>query len=111
MLNSSQETAMTALKYPHIVKDAQSARLERHPRLRVSMIVSHYLAHGRSPEEICLHLPHLTLSEVSSAMAYYFDHQQEIDDEIQEELKHLDEEASVKPRSPIWLKLKAKGLI
>jgi uncharacterized protein (DUF433 family) len=98
--------------YPHIVKQAgESARLEKHPRLRVSMIVTHYLAHGRSPEEICLHLPHLTLGEVYSAMAYYFDHQQEIDDEIQAELDQLDEEARTKPRSPVWMKLKAKGLI
>jgi hypothetical protein len=44
------------------------------------------LAYGRSPDEICLHLPHLIASEVYSAMAYYFDHQQEIDGEIQAEL-------------------------
>jgi uncharacterized protein (DUF433 family) len=99
--------------YPHIVKEAgESARLEKHPRLRVSMIVTHYLAHGRSPEEICLHLPHLTLGEVYSAMAYYFDHQQEIDDEIQAELAEVDRALqSDAPRSPAYYKLKAKGLI
>lgn len=102
----------TATTYPHIVKeDGQPARLEKHPRLRVSMIVTHYLAYGRSPDEICLHLPHLTPGEVYSAMAYYFDHEQEIDAEIQAELDQLDEEARTKPRSPIWHKLKAKGLI
>lgn len=102
----------TATIYPHVVKESgQSARLEKHPRLRVSMIVTHYLAYGRSPDEICLHLPHLSAAEVYSAMAYYFDHQEEIDAEIQAELDQLEEEARTKPRSPIWLLLKAKGLI
>ncbi|MCI0641271.1 MAG: DUF433 domain-containing protein [Gemmataceae bacterium] len=102
----------TAISYPHIVKEnGEPARLERHPRLRVSMIVTHYLAFGRSPDEICLHLPHLTPAEVYSAMTYYFDHPQEIDAEIQAELDQLDDEARTKPRSPIWTKLKAKGLI
>lgn len=44
-------------------------------------------------------------------MAYYFDHQEEIDAEIQAELDQLEEEARTKPRSAIWLMLKAKGLI
>lgn len=102
-----------ATVYPHVVKEAgESARLENHPRLRVSMIVTHYLAHGRSPEEVCVALPHLTRGEVYSAMAYYFDHQQEIDNEIQAELDEVDRALqSTAPRSPAYYKLKAKGLI
>ena len=101
-----------ATNYPHVVKEnGQAARMEKHPRLRVSMIVTHYLAYGRSPDEICLHLPHLGPAEVYSAMAYYFDHQQEIDAEIQAELDQLDEEARTRPRSPIWQKLRARGLL
>jgi uncharacterized protein (DUF433 family) len=99
-----------ATSYPHIVKEAgQSARLEDHPRLRVSMIVAHYLAYGRSPDEICLHLPHLRPSEVYSAMAYYFDHSEEIDAEIQAELEQLDEDGRIKPRPPVWHKLRSIG--
>lgn len=103
---------IAALSYPHIVKEnGLPARLEKHPRLRVAMIVTHYHAYGRSAEEICLHLPHLSLSEVHAAMAYYFDHQQEIDAEIDGELEQLNQEARSSPRSAIWNKLNAKGLI
>jgi hypothetical protein len=102
----------TATTYRHVVKEnGQPAHLENHPRLRVSMIVTHYRAFGRSPDEICLHLPHVTPAEVYSAMAYYFDHQEEIDAELQSELDQLDEETRTQPPSPIWQKLKAKGLI
>lgn len=104
---------MTAtLVYPHIVKDqGEPARLAAHPRLRVSQIIAHYLAYGRSPEEICLHLPHLRPGEVYAAMAYYFDHKPEIDSELRSELEQLDRESQSTPPSPIWTKLKGQGLI
>ncbi len=57
------------------------------------------------------HYPYLKLAEVHAAMTYYYDHQQEIDAEIQAELDQLEHAASTQPRSAIWLKLKAKGLL
>ena len=103
---------MVGTIYPHIVKDnGQPARLEKHPRVRVAMIVMDYLAYGWSPDEMCRQHPHLTPAEAHAAMAYYYDHQQEIDAEIQGELDQLDKEAATQPRSPIHAKLKAKGLI
>jgi uncharacterized protein (DUF433 family) len=102
----------TTTIYPHIVKETgAAARLERHPRTRVAMIVMDYLARGLGPEDMVRHYPYLTLAEVHAAMAYYHDHPEEIDAEIQAELKQLDAIAANKPRSPIWAKLKAKGLI
>jgi len=75
-----------ALNYPHIAKSAgEPARLERLPRIRVSQIVTDYLNHGWSADEMCLHYPHLNLAEVHSAMAYYFDHQKEIEQELERE--------------------------
>jgi len=34
---------------------------------------------GLSPEEIVVHLPHLTLARVFDALSYYSDHQNEIE--------------------------------
>jgi uncharacterized protein (DUF433 family) len=107
-----EEKNMVATTYPHIVKeDAQPARLEKHPRVRVAMIVMDYLAYGWSPDEIRRQHPHLTLAEVHAAMGYYYDHQQEIDAEITEELEEVDRALENPKRSPVWLKLKAQGLI
>jgi uncharacterized protein (DUF433 family) len=39
---------------------------------------------GLSPEEITVHLPHLTLAQVFDALSYYSDHQKEIDTLIEE---------------------------
>ncbi|MBI2806834.1 MAG: DUF433 domain-containing protein [Planctomycetes bacterium] len=102
----------TAVSYPHIVKtDDGPARLERLPRIRVAQIVIDYLNHGWSADEICLHYPHLKPAEVHSAMAYYFDHQKEIENEIQEESKLIDEWRKKTPPSPFLLRMRAQGLL
>src|SRR5258708_36166785 len=103
---------MSITVYPHIVKEPGSvARLERPPRTRVAMIVMDYRARGLGPEDLVRHYPYLTLAEVHAAMAYYYDHPEEIDAEIQAEIDQLEQDANTKPRSPVWLKLKAKGLV
>jgi uncharacterized protein (DUF433 family) len=96
--------------YPHIVKEnGQPARLERHPRVRVAQIVMDYLAHGWSPEEICHQYPHLQHAEVYAAMTYYHDHRDEIDAEIQSELKQLEIERGQATPSPFYLRMRASG--
>jgi hypothetical protein len=102
----------TVSAYPHIVKVAGApAHLESHPRTRVAMIVMDYLARGLTPEEIVAHYPYLTVAEVHGAMTYYYDHRTEVDAEIQAELQELNDAANPNAESPIWQKLKAKGLI
>jgi uncharacterized protein (DUF433 family) len=40
------------------------------------------LAHGSSPEEMHFQYPHLSLAQIHAALAYYYDHQAEMDAEI-----------------------------
>jgi hypothetical protein len=98
--------------YPHIVKDDGSpARLESHPRIRVAQIVMDYIAYGWSVDEMCNQHPYLTPAEGHAAMAYYYDHQPEIDDEIAREVKEVEEARAKAGPSPFFLKLRSKGLI
>jgi uncharacterized protein (DUF433 family) len=98
------------LAYPHIEKpDNEPARLQRVPRVRVSQIVADYLAHGWSPEEMCRQHPYLTLAEAHTAMAYYFDHQEEIDRELEEELKQSEASRLSAPPSKFLLRMRAEG--
>ena len=70
--------------YPHIVKEGnEPARLASTPRMKVSHLVMEYLNWGWSPEEMCRQHPFLAISEAYAAMGYYFDHQAEIDAEIE----------------------------
>src|SRR5271169_2253174 len=93
--------------YPHIVKEqGQPARLEGHARTRVSMIVTDYVWRGWSAEEIALKYPYLTLAEVHAAMAYYFDHREEIDRELAAESMEVEAWKEAHPTSPLLLRLK-----
>jgi uncharacterized protein (DUF433 family) len=66
------------------------ARLAGH-RVRVLDIVSMSEHQGLTPDEIVAQLPSLTLGEVHAALAYYFDHLQEIQQEIQAEQAFIKE--------------------
>src|SRR5689334_16776802 len=50
-------------------------------RIRVQDIVL-WTEQGQSPDEIVSSFPQLSLGDVHAALAYYFDHQSEIDEDI-----------------------------
>ena len=102
----------TAVAYPHIEKvGGDSARLGRVPRVRVAQIVMDYLAHGWSPEEMCRQHPYLTIAEAHAAMLYYWDHVPEIDREIAEEADQMGELRRRGHTSPLYARMRAKGLV
>jgi uncharacterized protein (DUF433 family) len=97
-----------ALEYPHIVKPTgESARLERHPRTRVAMIVTDYLNRGWSAEEIVLQYPYLTLAEVHAALGYYHDHREEIDRELISEATEAERALRQQPETALLARLRA----
>lgn len=63
-------------------------------RVRVMDVVACYAMRGMAPEEIVGAFPGITLSDVHSALAYYYDHREEIDAdfrhdrEVAESLRH-----------------------
>jgi uncharacterized protein (DUF433 family) len=100
------------LCYPHIEKVTdQPARLVRVPRIRVAQIAMDYLAYGWSPDEMCRQHPYLLPAEAHAAMAYYFDHQPEIDAEIRHELEEANRDHASADNSPLRLRLRAKELL
>ncbi len=100
----------TDLHYPHIIEEnGQSPCLERWPRVRVAQIAMDHLGRAWSSDEIARQYPHLSLSEIHSALAYYFDHQEEIDSEIRAELPQPDGRSSLARQSPLAIKLAAQA--
>jgi uncharacterized protein (DUF433 family) len=103
---------MASVANIHIEKlSGEPARLSRLPRIRVAQIVMDYLAHGWSPDEMCRHYPHLTPAEAHAAMTYYYDHQAEIDAEIQAELSGIRSAQAAAPASPFLLRMQSKGIL
>jgi uncharacterized protein (DUF433 family) len=54
-------------------------------RVRVLDIVAWHEHQGMTPDEIVSHVPSLTLADVHAALAYYFDHMAEIQEEMRSE--------------------------
>jgi uncharacterized protein (DUF433 family) len=99
-----------AVSYPYITKPhGDTARLERHPRVRVAQIVMDYLAHGWSAEEMCRQHPYLTIAEAHAALLYYWDHQQEIDAEVRAEVEQVEQDRADTTPSPFLLRLRSQG--
>jgi uncharacterized protein (DUF433 family) len=76
---------------PHISIDADTC--SGHPRvagtrIRVSNVVL-WAEQGRSPDEIVAAYPQLTLADVHAALAFYFDHQSEIDRLVDEDAQFV----------------------
>ncbi len=98
--------------YPHLeTPPGEPARLRRLPRVRVAQIAMDWLAHGWSVEEMCRQHPYLTPAEAHAAMAYYFDHQEQIDAEIRAEWERVQREDHGASRSPFYARMRAKGLL
>jgi uncharacterized protein (DUF433 family) len=74
------------LDYPYITSDpgiAGGRPVITGTRITVNCIAGYYQL-GMSIDEILESLQHLTPSQVHSALAYYFDHQDEINEDMEE---------------------------
>ena len=60
-------------------------------RIRVQDVVIWHEKLGMSPDEIVYHYPTITLADVYAALAYYWDHRDEIERAIAEEQAFVEE--------------------
>jgi len=68
--------------------------------MKVVELVMAQQAHGWSPEELHFQFPDLPLGQIHSALAYYWDHQRELDQDIERRVRRADEiRAEVEPVS------------
>ena len=74
---------------------------------KVIEVVMDKLAHGWSPEEIHFQHPHLSLAQIHTAFAYYYDHQNEMDQEILRQIDEVEGLARDSASSPLRQKLVA----
>jgi uncharacterized protein (DUF433 family) len=99
--------ALAQTRYEHIVLDESGVPLIEGTTMKVVELVLNYLSTGASPEELKLQHPYLTLGQVYSALAYYWDHKDYFDQEIRDQLRFVDELRRNTPKSPFVARLKA----
>jgi hypothetical protein len=65
---------------------------------------------GSASDEIQRQHPHLTLGQIHSSLAYYHDHEEEMDRAIEEQLRAVQDLRGQHGESVLRAKLKATGL-
>ena len=82
---------MLATETAHIHLDERGVAWIDDTNTKVIEVVLDKLAHGSSPEEIHFQHPHLSLAQIYAAFTYYYDHQAEIDAEIERQVRRVEE--------------------
>jgi uncharacterized protein (DUF433 family) len=98
-------------RYEHIALDEESVPFIAGTRFKVIELVLDHIAYGWSPEELRFQHPCLSLGQIHSALAYYWDHQEELDHDIQRRLRLIDQAKRAQKPTPLETRLRNKGLI
>lgn len=77
-------------RYEHIVRNERDEPQIAGTNMKIKELVAERLAWGWSPEELQLNHPDLSLGQIFSALAYYADHSEEIDEAIAADLALMD---------------------
>ena len=99
-----------AITYPHLEIRADNKPWITGTQTKVIEVVLDRLAHHWDAEEIQRQHPHLTLGQIHSCLAYYYDHELEMDRLIEEQLQSVQRQRNQNGESVLKAKLQAKGL-
>jgi len=77
--------------YPHLSTSADGVPIIAGTTMKVVELVTAHLAHGWSPEELHFQFPHLSLGQIHSALAYYWDHKDELDADIDRRTRYAEQ--------------------
>ena len=101
---------MATVTYAHIEFIPNGVPYIAGTQTKVVEIALDRLAYHWDADEIHRQHPHLSLGQIYSALAYYHDHQAEMDREIDEQLLEVEKIKKMprmKPKSPMRLTMKA----
>ena len=94
--------------YRHIILNEKQVPIIAGTTMKVEELVIEYLAYGWSPEELCDSHPYLTMGQVLSALAYYWDHKAEVDRQIEEGLEYVNQLREAQGLTRFEARLKAQ---
>ncbi len=94
---------MTETRYEHVALNEDNIPMIIGTNMKIVELVLDKIAYGWSPEELQLNHPYLTMGQIHSALAYYWDHDEELDRDIKRRLAFVEnaqKEIGPRPSSP-----------
>jgi uncharacterized protein (DUF433 family) len=101
---------MTVASNTHITIDDQGVARIDATRMKVIHLVQEKLARKATPEQLHEAYPELSLAQIHAALAFYYDHQADMDAEISKGQKDFDAAKSSSSETPGRKKLRDSGL-
>ena len=103
--------AVVETRYEHIALDERNIPIIAGTTIKVVELILDHRAYGWSPEELRFQHPHLTLGQIHSSLAYYWDHQDVLDQDIERRLQFVDQAKRTQKSTSLEIHLKSKNLI
>jgi uncharacterized protein (DUF433 family) len=104
-------TSVTTTEYKHIQLDDRQVPFIKGTSMKVVELVTSVQAYGWSPEELHFQYPHLSMSQIYSALAYYWEHKEEIEADLKRRFEYSEKLRLEAGESPLAKRLRQQGLI
>lgn len=95
----------------HIWLDENGVAWIDNTRIKVIEVAIDKRAYDSTPEEMHREYPHLSLAQIHAALAYYYDHQTDMDAEIDRQTEEIREMREKAGESPGRRRLRDRGLL
>ena len=102
---------LTKSTYEHIVIDERGIPAIAGTNTKVVELILDKVAYGWSAEELHFQHPHLSLGQVHSALAYYWDHREALEAEIEQRLERMERLRIQHEPSALAKRLRQQGLL
>lgn len=96
-----------ATKYEHITLNEHGVPIITGTTMKVVELMAEKIAYGWSPEELHFQHPYLNMGQIYSALAYYYDHEDDLNKDIECRLQSVQQ---YKPTEKTPLRKKLKNL-
>jgi len=103
--------ALTTTEYKYIQLDECNVPIIAGTTMKVVELITSVNAYHWTPEELHTNYPHVSPSKIYSALAYYWDHKEEIDADIERRYQLAEQLRREAGESLIAQKLQALGLL
>ncbi len=103
--------ALINTEYKHIRLNESKIPIIAETTMKVVELVTSIKAYGWSPEELHANYPHVSMSKIYSALAYYWDHKQDMDAEVERIDRWAEQAHRDAGESLVAKELRAQGLL
>jgi uncharacterized protein (DUF433 family) len=98
---------LSETRYEHIKLDENQVPTIADTTMKAVELVLDHLAYGWSLEELHFQHPSSSMGQIYSALAYYWDHKAELDQDLERRLRFIDQVQQAMKPTPLAERLKA----